>query len=88
MHCSQNFLRMIKSRKVRWAGHVVCIEERFLVGKLKWTIPLRRPRRGRGDNIKRVIPEMGCGSMDWIDLPQDRDRWRAILKAVMNFHVP
>ena len=50
--------------------------------------PLGRPRRRWGDNIKIDLQELGCGSMDWIELAQDRDRWRAFVNAVMNLGVP
>jgi hypothetical protein len=49
--------------------------------------PLRRPRRRWEDNIKMDLQEVGCGGMDWIDLAQDKDRWRAIVNAVMNLRV-
>ena len=50
--------------------------------------PLGRPRRGWEDNIKMDLHEMGCGGMDWIELDQDRVRWRAVVNAVMNLRVP
>jgi len=58
------------------------------VGKLEGKIPLGRPRRRWKDNIRMDLQEVGCGGMDWIDLAQDRDRWRALVNAVMNFRVP
>ena len=61
---------------------------RVLVGKPEGKRPLGRPRRRWGDNIKMDFQEVGCGGMDWIELAQDRDRWRAILNGVMNIRVP
>jgi hypothetical protein len=59
-----------------------------LVRKPEGKRPLGRPRPGWEDNIEMGLPEMGCGGMDWIDLAQDRERWRAVLNGVMNFRVP
>ena len=84
---------MIKSRRMRWAGHVTRMEEgrgvyRVLVGKREGKRPLRRPRGRWEDNIKMDLQEMGCGGTNWIELAQDRDRWRAVVNAVMNIRVP
>ena len=61
---------------------------RVLVGKPEGKRPLGRPRRRWEDNIKMGLQEVGCGGMDWIELAQDRDRWRALVNAVMNLQVP
>jgi hypothetical protein len=61
---------------------------RVLVGKPEGKRPLRRPRRRWEDNIKMHLQEVGCGGVDWIELDQARDRWRALVNAVMNLRVP
>jgi hypothetical protein len=84
---------VIKSRRLWWAGHVARMGERrgayrALVGKPEGRRPLGRPRHRWEDNIKIDHCEVGWGGMDWIDLAQDRDRWRALVNVVMNFLVP
>ena len=61
---------------------------RVLVGKPEGKRPLGRPRRRWEDNIKMVLQKVGCVDMDWIELAQDRDRWRTLVNTVMNFRVP
>jgi hypothetical protein len=61
---------------------------RVLVGKPEVNRSLGRPRRRWEDNIMMDLQEVGCGGMDWIELAQDRDRWRALVNAVMNLRVP
>jgi hypothetical protein len=89
---SPSIIRMIKSRKMRWARHVARIGAkrnayRILVGKPEGKRPLGRPRRRWVDNMKIDLREIGWVGMDWIDLAQDRDRWRALVNTVMNLLV-
>jgi len=93
LYCSPNFARVIKSRRMRWAGHVARMGEergvyRVLVGKPEGRRPMGRPRRRWVDNIRMDLQEVGCVYMDWIGLAQDRDRWRTFVSAVMNLRVP
>jgi len=94
LYCSPNIVRVIKSRRMRWVGHVARIGEergvyRVFVGKPEGKRPLGRPRRRWVDNnIRMDLQEVGCGYMDWIGLAQDRDRWRTLVSAVMNLRVP
>jgi len=93
LYSSPNIVRVIKSRRMRWARHVARMGEervvyRVLVGKPEGRRPLGRPRLRWVDNIRMDIQEMGSGCMDWIGLAQDRDRWRTLVSAVMNLRVP
>ena len=78
---------------MRWAGHVARIGDRrglfrVLVRKPEGKTPLGRPRRSWEDNIKMDLQDVGCGGTDWIELAQNRDRWRALVNAVMKLRVP
>ena len=86
-------MRVIKSRRMYWAGHVAHMGEerevyRFLLGKPEGRRPLGRPKHRWVDNIRTNLQEVGCGYMDWIGLAQDRDRCRTLVNAVMNLRVP
>ena len=93
LYSSLNIVQVIKSRRMRWVGLIARIGEkrgvyRVLVGKPEGKRPLGRPRHKWEGSIKRDLQEAGCGAMDWIDLPQDRDRWQALVNAVINLRVP
>ena len=86
-------VRVITSRRMRWAGHVARMEEgrglhKVLVGKPEGKSPLGRPRSRWEDNIKMDLEEVGRSCWDWMESAQDRDRWRALVSTVMNFRVP
>jgi len=86
-------VRVIKSRRMRWAGHVARMGEerevyRVLVGKSEGRRPPGRPRRRWVDNIMMDLQVVVCRYMDWIGLARDRDRWRTLVSAVMNLGVP
>jgi hypothetical protein len=89
---SSDIVRQIKSRRMRWAGHVARMGEhrnvyRVLVGKPGGKKPLGRPRRRWEDGIIMDLGEIGLRGVEWIHLAQDRDRWRAVVNAVMNLRV-
>jgi hypothetical protein len=93
MYSSLNIVRVIKSRRMRWAGHVACTGEgrgvyRVLVGKPEGKRPLGRPRHRWEDNIKMGLREMGIDGVNWIWLAQDRVQWWAFANTVMNLSVP
>ena len=78
---------------MRWAGHVAHMGEkrgiyRVLVGKPEGRRPLRRHKCRWEDNIKMDIQEVGCGGIDWIKMAEDRDRWQALVNAVMKLQAP
>jgi hypothetical protein len=93
LYSSPNIIRMIKPKRMRWAGHVARMGEtrnayRILVGKPEGNKPLGRSRYRWVDNIKIDLREIGWDGMDWIELAQDRDQWRALVNTVMNLRVP
>jgi hypothetical protein len=92
LYSPPDIIRQIKSRRMRWAGHVARMGEgrnvyRVLVGKPEGKRPLGRPRRRWEDGIKTDLTEIGWEVVEWIHLAQDRDRWRALVNAVMNLRV-
>jgi hypothetical protein len=93
LYSSPNIVRVIKSRRMRWVGHVARMGEgrrvyRVLVGRPEGKRPLRRPKCSWEDNTKMDLREIGIGGTKWIQLAQDRVRWRACVNAVMNLRVP
>jgi hypothetical protein len=93
LYCSPSIIRMITSRRMRWLGHVARMGEkrnayRILVRKRAGKRPLGRRRRRWVNNIKTDLREIGWDGMDWIDLIQDRDQWRALVNTVRNLRVP
>jgi hypothetical protein len=92
LYSSPNIIRQIKSMRMRWAGHVARMREegnvyRVLMGKPEGKRPLARSRRRWEDGIRMNLREIGWGTLDWIQLAQDRDRWRAVVNTVMNLRV-
>ena len=87
-----NIVQMVKSRRMRWAGHVARMGEgrgvhKVLMGKPEGKRALGRPRRRWENNIKMDLQEVGgCG--DWMELAQDKDRWPSLVNTIMNFRVP
>jgi hypothetical protein len=93
LYSSPTIIRIIKSRRMRWADNVARMGEkrnayRLLVGKPEGKRPLGRPRRKWVDNIRMNLGEVGWGDVDWIDLAQDRNRWRALVNSVLKLRVP
>jgi hypothetical protein len=90
---SPNKVRMIKSRRLRWAGNVARMEEgvsgfNILTGKPTGKRPLGRPRRRWEDNIRTDIEEMGIDAGNWVDSAQDRNYWRALVNEELNLRIP
>jgi hypothetical protein len=93
LYSSPSIIRIIKSRRMKWAGHVARMGKkrnayRLLVGKPERKSPLGRPRRRWVDNIRMDLGEVGWVGVDWIGLAQDRNRWRALVNSVFNLRVP
>ena len=93
MYSLHNIVRVVKSRRMRWAGYVAHMGEdrgvhRVLVGKPEGKRPLGRRRRRWEDNIKMDLQKVGGGCGNWMELAQDRDRWRALVGTVRDFRVP
>jgi hypothetical protein len=93
LYSLRNIVRVIKSGRLRLAGHVARMGEgrgvyRVLVWKPEGMRPLGRPRHRWEDNVRMDLQEVGCGCEDWIGLAQDRDTWRALVNAVRNLRVP
>jgi hypothetical protein len=92
LYSSPDIIRQVKSRRMRWAGHVARMGEerkvyKVLVGKPEGKRPLGRPRRRWEDGIRMDLRETGFGGVDWIRLAQDTDRWRHVVSAVINLRV-
>jgi hypothetical protein len=88
-----DIVRVVKSRRMRWAGHVARMGEerglhRVLEGKPEGKRPLGGPSRRWEDNIKMDVQDVGGGCGNWMELAQDRDRWRALVSTVKNLRVP
>ena len=93
MYRSRNIVRVIKSRRLRWAGHVARMEEgrsafKILTGKPTGKRPLGRPRHRWEDNIRMDLEEIGITEGNWIDSAHDRNYWRALVNAALNLRVP
>jgi hypothetical protein len=93
LYSSLNIVRVIKSRRMRWAGHMAYVGEgrgvyRVLVGRPKGKRPLGRPRHRWEDNIKMDLRVIGIDGVNWIQLAQNRVQWRACVNMVMNLGVP
>jgi len=90
---SPSIFRVLKSRTIRGAGHVARMGQRYVAYRISMRkpqgkVPLGRSRSRWEENIKINLQELGCGDMDWIELAQDWNRWRALVNTVMNLPVP
>ena len=93
LYSSPNIARVIKSRRMRWVGHVARMGDergvyRVMVGKPEGKRTLGRPRRRLVCNIRMDLQKVACGYMEWIGLAHGTDRWRTLVSAVMNLRVP
>jgi hypothetical protein len=93
LYSSPSIVRVIKARRMKWAGHMARMGEvrgayNILVGRPEGRRPLGRPKRRWEDNIEMDLREIGFEDVDWIHWAQDRDRWRALVSTVMNLRVP
>jgi hypothetical protein len=92
LYSTPDIIRQMKTRRMRWAGHVARMGEerklfKVLVGKPEGKSPLGRPRRWWEVGVKMDLRQIVLGLVDWIRLAQDRDRWQAVVSAVMNLRV-
>jgi hypothetical protein len=92
-YSSPSIVRIIKSRRMKWADRVARMGEKrsafeLLVGKPQGKRPLGRTRRRWVDNIRTNLGEVGWGDVDWISLAQVRNKWRAVVNSVLNLRVP
>jgi hypothetical protein len=93
LYSSPSIIRIFKSCRMRWAGHVARMGEkrnayRLFVGKREGKRPLGTPRQRWVDNIRMDLAEVGWSDVEWIGLAQDRNRWRALVNSVLNLRVP
>ena len=93
MYRSPNIVSVVKTRRLRWAGHIARMKEgrsafKILTGKPTGKIPLGRPRRRWEDNIRVDLEEIGINAGNWVNSAQDRDYWRALVNAILNLRVP
>jgi hypothetical protein len=93
LYASPHILKVIKSRRMKWVGHIARMEEMknaytILVGEPEGKKPLRRPRRRWEDNIRTDLKEIGWEGVDWIHLAQDRNQRRDLMNTVMKLRVP
>jgi hypothetical protein len=91
LYSSPSIIRINKSRRMRWAGHVARMGEKMnilLAGKPEGKRPLGRPRCRWVDNIMMDLGEVGWRDVDWISLAKDRNRWRAVVNSILNLRLP